>query len=411
MKPWEAKTLSGTVILAVNLFFGLLPVYILAVLKKRERRCDEERFTFSNSRTQWALSLLNCFAGGVFLATTFLHLLPEVREGILDAIKTVYHVDTEIAIPEMIVFCGFFFIMFVEHVAMIALHTPTLPSADITVNMSSNVRTYVHTVDKSGASSESQPLIKNGSGYENLEKSTHSNLDPYGSTETKYGALTQGPDISYHPHNDNPGLFSEPSTNAVIPSHGNHRLSADEHENVCVHIHPSSDPEATNQPLDTDSTRRLQTLRSFILLLALSLHTLFEGLALGLEGTTAAVFSLLLSITLHKGVIAFGLGIKMIEDSEEEATSSKRGILMMVFFSCMCPLGVLIGGLVTNTGSGSANLWASPVLQALATGTFIYVTFLEVLQKELSHGHSISKVFSVLSGFVLFALLSSFIRE
>ena len=46
------------------------------------------------------------------------------------------------------------------------------------------------------------------------------------------------------------------------------------------------------------------------------------------------------------------------------------------------------------------------VLQAFATGTFIFVTFFEILQEEIdSHDTSIGKVSSALAGFIVMSLL------
>jgi len=46
------------------------------------------------------------------------------------------------------------------------------------------------------------------------------------------------------------------------------------------------------------------------------------------------------------------------------------------------------------------------VLQAFATGTFIFVTFFEILQEEIDpHDTSISKVLSALTGFIVMSLL------
>ena len=46
------------------------------------------------------------------------------------------------------------------------------------------------------------------------------------------------------------------------------------------------------------------------------------------------------------------------------------------------------------------------VLQALATGTFIFVTFFEILQEEIDpRDTSISKVSSALAGFIVMSLL------
>jgi ZIP Zinc transporter len=50
-------------------------------------------------------------------------------------------------------------------------------------------------------------------------------------------------------------------------------------------------------------------------------------------------------------------------------------------------------------------LIAVGVLQAIAVGTFIYVTFFEILSEELADHSSVGKVLFVVVGFMLMALL------
>ena len=47
-----------------------------------------------------------------------------------------------------------------------------------------------------------------------------------------------------------------------------------------------------------------------------------------------------------------------------------------------------------------------PVFQAVAAGTFINVTFLEILKDKLSSDSSIGKIIALTLGYVLMALLS-----
>jgi len=42
------------------------------------------------SRRRFILDVVNCFAGGVFLATTLLHMLPDVRRDMDNALRAIY---------------------------------------------------------------------------------------------------------------------------------------------------------------------------------------------------------------------------------------------------------------------------------------------------------------------------------
>ena len=375
MKTETAKLISSAVILTINLVFGLIPGVIISSVRKKQHASGTN--TLSSARTKHIMSWLNCFAGGVFFSTTFLHLLPEVTEAIEDAMKA-SHFEPDIALPQLIICVGFFVIMFVEHIAVTVLERkPSEVSVDLTSN---KITTYVHNVDKPDVKERQSLLASNHQTKEPLSSSVREDSRVlYGSIEVSQ----QSPNYSgMHEHNN----------------------SADDHENVCVHIHTSTDSDSSGQ-------RRLRLLRSFMLVFALSIHTLFEGLAVGLENTVSDVFRMLLSIGLHKSVIAFSLGIQLSEIEDNAKTSSRQNMISMIFFAVMCPVGIIIGMLTTLQETGNSNIWATPLLEAMATGTFIYVTFMEVLQKELAESHSVFKVLCVALGFILFAVFNAVFHE
>ena len=51
----------------------------------------------------------------------------------------------------------------------------------------------------------------------------------------------------------------------------------------------------------------------FILMIALSVHSVFEGLALGLATTEASVVNMLIAICIHKGAASSSLGISLVK--------------------------------------------------------------------------------------------------
>ncbi|KAK7065420.1 hypothetical protein SK128_018588 [Halocaridina rubra] len=55
------------------------------------------------------------------------------------------------------------------------------------------------------------------------------------------------------------------------------------------------------------------SLRSILLLFALSLHSIFEGMAVGLQDTINDVVALFMVVIFHKGIIAFSLGLNMVQ--------------------------------------------------------------------------------------------------
>ncbi|XP_062591665.1 protein zntD-like [Saccostrea cucullata] len=142
-------------------------------------------------------------------------------------------------------------------------------------------------------------------------------------------------------------------------------------------------------------------LRASLFVLALSLHMIFEGLAVGLQQTELTVWSLVLAISLHKCVVSFSVGMEM---HQILGTGCKMTAFLLVF-AILSSAGVLIGMAVTQDGTSQS--LTIGILQSIATGTFFYVTFFEILHREFSHCHSITKLLVCLSGYAVVAGLKT----
>ena len=142
-------------------------------------------------------------------------------------------------------------------------------------------------------------------------------------------------------------------------------------------------------------------LRASLFVLALSLHMIFESLAVGIQNTELKVWALLLAISLHKCIVAFSIGLEMHQILK---TGCKMATFLMMF-SGISSAGVLVGMAVTEDGVSQS--LTIGVLQSLATGTFFYVTFFEILQREFSHCHSLTKLFLCLIGYAVVAGLKT----
>ncbi|XP_062405216.1 zinc transporter ZIP1 [Sardina pilchardus] len=139
--------------------------------------------------------------------------------------------------------------------------------------------------------------------------------------------------------------------------------------------------------------------RSFILFLSLSLHSVFEGLAIGLQNTESKVLMICIAILVHKSIIVFSLSVKLVQSAVPPLWV---GAYVLVF-ALMSPIGIAVGiGVMEAQLSSGALIQA--VLEGLAAGTFIYITFLEILPHELnSPERQLPKVFFILVGFSVMA--------
>ncbi|XP_063277124.1 zinc transporter ZIP1 isoform X2 [Prinia subflava] len=138
-------------------------------------------------------------------------------------------------------------------------------------------------------------------------------------------------------------------------------------------------------------------LRAAALALALALHAVLEGLALGLREGEAAALRVLLALLLHKGAVAFGLSLELLRSRLRPPAVAS----CLVLLALMSPLGVGVGTALA-AGAGPRQRLCRAVLEGLAAGTFLFVTFLEILPQELGAPRNrIPKVILILAGFAL----------
>ena len=117
-------------------------------------------------------------------------------------------------------------------------------------------------------------------------------------------------------------------------------------------------------------------LSGFIMLLALSIHGLFECLALGIQNNSKNTLFLFIALMIHKWAEAFSLGIFFVQAK----LAKKNYYLLIIFFAIIGPIGVLLGIILSKT----ANEFIEGVFLCISTGTFLYVACSEVIVEEFS---------------------------
>ena len=128
--------------------------------------------------------------------------------------------------------------------------------------------------------------------------------------------------------------------------------------------------------LELVEKKRCCNMTPFILMLALSVHATFEGLACGLTGDLNSVLSIMLAIVIHKGAASSALGISLVKNFPDDF----RLVRQLVFiFSCATPLGVAIG--IAASGAGEI---VDVIFSSLAAGTFVYIACTEIIVSEFS---------------------------
>lgn len=144
---------------------------------------------------------------------------------------------------------------------------------------------------------------------------------------------------------------------------------------------------------------RAGPLRLASLVLALSAHSVFEGLALGLQEDGAKLGSLFIGVAIHETLAAVALGVSVAKAGVPLRDAVKLGLTV----SLMIPLGIGIG-MAIDTAQNLAGSIVSVVLQGMAAGTFLFITFFEILSQELEDKHDrLLKVLFLVVGYGVLA--------
>jgi zinc transporter 1/2/3 len=145
----------------------------------------------------------------------------------------------------------------------------------------------------------------------------------------------------------------------------------------------------------------LPIFRCIMIIFALSFHSIFDGLAIGLQETMPHMIQLLFAICMHKLLIAFVVGL----DVYTQTNSLRKVIMYMLPFSLMSPLGVVAAAFAKVNMPESA----VGILSGLSAGSLLYIAFFEILFNEKKHPKllGIIQLFAVLLGFGLMAVLQA----
>ncbi|XP_062869310.1 zinc transporter ZIP1 [Trichomycterus rosablanca] len=291
------KILALVGLLVLTLLFGFIPA-----------RIKWFRETTGTETHRTVLSLISCFAGGVFLAACLLDIIPDYLTDINEQLQGL---QSDFPLAEFIMACGFFTVLILE-------------------------RLVLSCTGRGGE--ESTPL-----------------------------------------------LHSKGHVHAYGHSHGHSHHSINDVESSGHHVHVDHQAHSS--------------FRSFMLFLSLSLHSVFEGLAIGLQTTNTKVLEICIAIVVHKSIIVFSLSVKLVQSAVPPGWVA----IYIIVFTLMSPIGIGLG-----IGVSEAELQAGALIQAvlegLAAGTFVYITFLEILPHELnSPERQLLKVLFILLGFSLMA--------
>ncbi|CAJ0954963.1 unnamed protein product, partial [Mesorhabditis belari] len=350
---------------------GFLPIKILRMLTKKDG-------SQSQSGARW-LSLLSCFSGGVFMATCFLDIMPHINENYATFLS-VTKWDPDLPIPQFFICIGFFVVYLIEE-ACIKIFS----------------------------------MGQNGHG-----------LPPGG-----HHGHSHGNGVAFHAEDLPPAIEEQtkPSMGKPLKARDRHRISESSNANVMT---DEKDEMLLEKGFEREKDQASATRRSYHSLhdlvmeesvkyvsadgqetsflksltfaVAMSFHSILEGFALGVQDTPKRIFTLFLSLILHKGIEAFSVGLQI---SKANTKRVKVVVCTILIYALMTPIGSALGTwLETSDIDPLHKEGAIVILESLAAGTFIYVTFLEVLASEKENEHdSLKQLLAIFIGFVVITAL------
>jgi solute carrier family 39 (zinc transporter), member 1/2/3 len=164
-----------------------------------------------------------------------------------------------------------------------------------------------------------------------------------------------------------------------------------------INLTKRSTLEKVHETEETEHKHSRCNITPFVLMIALSMHALFEGIAFGLMKDFTSALQLMISILIHKFAEAMSISIALQKSDMEFKTLLK----FIILFAFATPLGTSLG-LILNEASEIVNI----VFVSLAGGTFIYVSCSELTVEEFSlPGNRWFKLLSFILGAVLIGSL------
>ncbi|CAD5207697.1 unnamed protein product [Bursaphelenchus okinawaensis] len=153
------------------------------------------------------------------------------------------------------------------------------------------------------------------------------------------------------------------------------------------------------------------TMRAALLVMAISLHAVFEGLSVGMIQEVSALLQICGALLIHKVVIGISLGVRLVQSNMKPTGV----VICCIIFAGQIVVGGFIGlGIMDILRGESIGLtnFIGGILQAFAAGTFLYITCFEILPHELNKpGYRPLKLLFLSAGFALITFFISYFPD
>lgn len=295
-----AKVATGLGLFLISTLCGVIPFKLAKIFKWSEPIDPSSK---SEKKSAKVVSVLLCFGGGVLLATTFLHLLPDVN-GEIAMLKAEGRIpEWHIELGELLMMLGFFLIYLIEEIVHHYLHR-------YQTKLKKKSQTSVATM-KPEEETYAEALMRGITARNSIHRrfSDVSCMNPVSCINPAHSHSRRG---STHDLSNNTKTLSTTEKGHIEMSvnEKNHTHNHHSHENGHDHGHGHS--HALPIPHSDDEDMLVSSLRGLLIVLALSIHELFEGFAVGLQKDSTGVYYMFAAVAAHKFVISFCIGVELM---------------------------------------------------------------------------------------------------
>lgn len=300
-----AKLIAGVGLFAVSVICGIVPFKLAKIFKWTEPldKHDEN----SDKKTSLTVNILLCFGGGVLLATTFLHLLPEISHTIKILEEDGMIPDMGFNLAEVLMMMGFFLIYLIEELVHFYLHQHQHKKKKAEERKTREVE-----LEYEAASDVGEAFMRG------INARSSAVLNRF--SESRFAQQNNSID----------DLIPTDQPDSAIAHKNRSNPDRDHHGHGHSHIIPL--------PHSEEEDMLVSSLRGLLIVLALSIHELFEGFAVGLELETKGVYFMFAAVSAHKFVIAFCIGVELMV----QRTKLWLAFIYVLIYSAVSAIGKLI---------------------------------------------------------------------
>lgn len=156
----------------------------------------------------------------------------------------------------------------------------------------------------------------------------------------------------------------------------------------------------------TPEEKRRLVMRAWVFFFALSLHGVFDGLSVASETDPTAFTSILFAVVSHKLFDGLALGVALYP-----APLPERQRHILLFLSALStPIGIALGIGATQLASSDNLSLVDALALSLASGSFCYISLMELLPSSLSDGRRIPEKLSLFFfGFTVMSAIAYYV--